>query len=441
MSGLRSGVTVALSRAGLVLALTAVLVVGSVSPVGALAGYGDVGGGTWYTDAVQWSVDNGIADISGFCFGPETPVSRGETAVWIYNMENQPDAGEGHPFTDVTDASQDDAVSWMADNEITTGTSPTTFAPDETLRRAQVATFLYRLKGEPSAPPHSFSDVVAGWQQDAVSWMAHTGITTGTSPTTFAPKDTLTRGHLVTFLYRYQGEPEVTVSASTPPCNPNNIPGYNPDTFYTERNQASVFVKEEVIDKYAEDNPWLLRAWNHTNRPDFEYKIDYTYPMHIQPAGIHSRHSGEELDKITTIRFSMDDLRDNAAFVHELAHVYTLANGISARPEALAAAHLYFADLSSNTVVGNRCPGYELYADTAQLLVPTDWNTFAPYWHKCEHLPSLVTSEAEAVVRSAFNDEIPQWYDTFTTPSNELTAVGITRQYGIWLKPWGIRSG
>ena len=94
MSGLRSGVTVALSRAGLVLALTAVLVVGSVSPVGALAGYGDVGGGTWYTDAVQWSVDNGIADISGFCFGPETPVSRGETAVWIYNMENQPDAGE-----------------------------------------------------------------------------------------------------------------------------------------------------------------------------------------------------------------------------------------------------------------------------------------------------------------------------------------------------------
>ena len=138
--------------------------------------------------------------------------------------------------------------------------------------------------------------------------------------------------------------------------------------------------------------------------------------MHIQPAGIHSRHSGEELDKITTIRFSMDNLRDNnnVGFVHELAHVYTLANGISARPEALAAAHLYFADLSSNAVVGNRCPGYELYADTAQLLVPTDWNTFAPYWHKCEHLPSLVTSEAEAVVRSAFNDEIPQWfYDTF----------------------------
>ena len=53
-----------------------------------------------------------------------------------------------------------------------------------------------------------------------VSWMAATGITTGTSPTTFAPNDTLTRAHLVTFLYRYQGEPEVTVNTSTPNCDP-----------------------------------------------------------------------------------------------------------------------------------------------------------------------------------------------------------------------------
>ena len=225
VSCLRSGQVVGLSRTGssigLVLALTAALVAGSVSPVGAVAGYGDVAGGTWYTDAVQWSVDNGIADVSGFCFAPDAPVSRGETAVWIYNMENRPDAGDPHSFVDVINASQDDAISWMANNEITTGTSTTTFGPDETLRRAQIAAFLYRLAGEPSAPPHSFDDVVAGWQQDSVSWMSHSGITTGTSPTTFAPEDTLTRAQLITFLYRYQGEPEVTVNASTPYCDPS----------------------------------------------------------------------------------------------------------------------------------------------------------------------------------------------------------------------------
>ncbi len=207
MSRLRSSLVVGLSRVwltvGLVFALTAALLMGLPSPAGAVAGYGDVGEGTWYTDAVQWSTDNGIADIAGPCFGPDTPVSRGETAVWIYNMENQPDAGDPHSFSDVIDDSQDDAISWIVNSGITIGNSRTKFASDETLTRAKVATYLHRLAGRPSAPPHNFGDVVAGWQQNAVSWMAHTGITTGTSATTFAPDETLTRAQLVTFLYRY----------------------------------------------------------------------------------------------------------------------------------------------------------------------------------------------------------------------------------------------
>ncbi len=220
LSGPYSSLMTGLSRVGLIVALTAALLVGVPSPAGAVAGFGDVSEGTWYTDAVQWAVDNNITGVEGPCFDPDVAVSRGETAVWIYNMENQPDAGERHPFTDVTDASQDDAISWMANTGITTGTSPTTFAPDETLKRGQVAAFLHRLDGEPSAPPHDFSDVVAPWQQDAVSWMANTGITTGTSPTTFAPDETLKRGQLITFLYRYQGEPDVTLNSATPHCDP-----------------------------------------------------------------------------------------------------------------------------------------------------------------------------------------------------------------------------
>ena len=61
-----------------------------------------------------------------------------------------------HSFTDVTDASQNDAISWMADTGITTGTSPTTFAPDENLKRAQAAAFLHRLADEPAAPAAQF---------------------------------------------------------------------------------------------------------------------------------------------------------------------------------------------------------------------------------------------------------------------------------------------
>ena len=203
---------------GLVAALTAALLMWSPSPAGAVAGYGDVPEETWYTNPVQWSQDNGIANIVGSCFGPSWPVSRGETAVWLHNLEGQP-AAASHSFVDVTDDSQHDAISWMAETGITTGTSPTTFAPDDTLTRGQAAAFLHRLEGEPSAPAHSFGDVVAGWQQQAVSWMAETGITTGTSPTTFAPDATLTRAHLVTFLYRYRNNPTVTVDANSPTCD------------------------------------------------------------------------------------------------------------------------------------------------------------------------------------------------------------------------------
>ena len=147
--------------------------------------------------------------------------------------KTNPAAGNSHSFTDVTDASQDDAISWMANTGITTGTSPTTFAPDETLKRAQAAAFLHRLDGEPAAPAHSFVDVVTAWQQGGVSWMAHTGITTGTSPTTFAPEDTLTRAHLVTFLYRYQGEPDVNINASTPDCDDDAEPDPTPQGAFT----------------------------------------------------------------------------------------------------------------------------------------------------------------------------------------------------------------
>jgi len=215
-----SRLTAGLSRAWLVVALMAALLAASPSPAGAVAGYGDVPEGTWYTDAVQWAADKGITGVSGPCFEPDVPVSRGETAVWIYTMEGKPDPTDAHPFNDVTDASQNDAVSWMASKGINTGTSPTTFAPDETLTRGQAAAFLHRLAKEPPAPPHGFSDVVATWQQAGVSWMAHTGVTTGTTPTTFAPDTTLTRAHLVTFLYRYQDEPDVTVDPAAPHCDP-----------------------------------------------------------------------------------------------------------------------------------------------------------------------------------------------------------------------------
>ena len=164
-------------------------------------------------------IDNNIAvDTTQACFGPEIPATRGETALYMWRMQGQPEALP-HPFNDLTDEAQDPAVSWMYDTEITTGTSPTTFAPNHQLTRAQLAALLHRLAGEPPATGHPFVDVVAGWQQQPVAWMVANKITTGTSPTTFSPDEPVTRGQLATFLHRYKGKPEVTVTGYSPRCD------------------------------------------------------------------------------------------------------------------------------------------------------------------------------------------------------------------------------
>ena len=209
---------IALRWCGLVAALVAVLLV-PVSPVGAVAGFGDVDGGAYFADAVQWSVDNGITGIDGTCFSPDQPVTRGETAVWIWRMRDRPEA-PAHSFVDVVAAEQQQSVAWMVSKGVTTGTSGTTFSPDRELTRVEVAAFLWRLVGRPDAVAHSFVDVLSGWQQGPVSWMASTGITTGTSDSTFSPDETLTRAQLITFLYRYSKSPPVTIDPDAPTCPP-----------------------------------------------------------------------------------------------------------------------------------------------------------------------------------------------------------------------------
>ena len=203
---------------GLIAALVAALLV-PASPVGAVAGFGDIDSGRYFADPVQWSVDNGITGIDGSCFSPDQPVTRGETAVWIWRMQDRPQA-PAHSFVDVTAAEQQQPVAWMVSEGVTTGTSNSTFSPDRELTRAEVAAFLWRVAGRPDAVAHSFVDVLSGWQQDPVSWMASTGITTGTSPTMFSPDGTLTRAQLITFLYRYNNSPTVTINPDAPTCRP-----------------------------------------------------------------------------------------------------------------------------------------------------------------------------------------------------------------------------
>ena len=206
-------------RRSLVAALLSLAMLSTVSPVASVAGFGDVEDGRYFTAPVQWMVGDGITNgTSPSCFSPSVSVSRGQAAAFLWRMEGRP-AAEPHPFSDVDKGWQQDPVSWLFAEGITTGTSSSTFSPDRALTRGQFAALLYRFAGRPPvAEPHPFSDVDKEWQQDPVSWLFAEGITTGTSATEFSPGDPVTRGQMATFLYRYQGSPPVTVDASSPAC-------------------------------------------------------------------------------------------------------------------------------------------------------------------------------------------------------------------------------
>ena len=107
----------------------------------------------------------------------------------------------------------------MAHTGVTTGTTPTTYSPDRTVTRGELAVLLHRLAGSPTGfPAHPFFDVTAVWQQDAVSWMSHNAITTGTTPTTYSPEHVATRGEIATFFHRYKGSPGVAIDPASPQC-------------------------------------------------------------------------------------------------------------------------------------------------------------------------------------------------------------------------------
>ncbi|MDG1877393.1 MAG: S-layer homology domain-containing protein [Acidimicrobiales bacterium] len=198
------------------------------TPAGGVAGFGDVDGDRYFTAPVQWMVAEGITNgTSDTCFSPDLPVTRGMAAAFLWRMNGEPNATP-HPFDDVMKDWQQSPVSWLFAEGITVGTSDTTFSPEDTLTRGEVAALLWRMNGEPNATPHPFDDVMKDWQQSPVSWLFAEGITVGTSNTTFSPNQPVTRAQVATFLHRAEGSPVIAIDPASPACGvPNPGDGFD----------------------------------------------------------------------------------------------------------------------------------------------------------------------------------------------------------------------
>ena len=168
----------------------------------------DITNDAWYYNAVVWAYNyNVTAGTRTSAFSPSDACTRAQVVTFLWRASGSPEPETAvNPFNDVEDGTYYcKAVLWAAENRITAGTSATTFSPDATCTRGQIVTFLWRYEGEPEATPSNnpFTDVKAGaYYEKAVLWAAETGVTAGTSATTFSPDNTCTRAQVVTFLYR-----------------------------------------------------------------------------------------------------------------------------------------------------------------------------------------------------------------------------------------------
>jgi hypothetical protein len=228
-------------------------------PAAGVAGFGDVEGDAYWAEAVQWMVDNDLTTgTSPTCFSPSAPVTRGQAAAFMWRMAGEPNPASRHPFLDVVSGWQHDAVSWMVERGVTTGTAPRLYSPNDALTRGQLAALLHRLDGEPAGGGHPFNDVVRSWQQAPIAWMVAQGITTGTSSSTFSPDDIVTRGQLATFFYRYKGSPSVAVSAASPSCDGPNPSGptTNPPGSTTPGSTTPGSTTPPVNCNVRADQPW-----------------------------------------------------------------------------------------------------------------------------------------------------------------------------------------
>ena len=170
----------------------------------------DVPNGAYFYEAVKWAVKSGVTNgLSDTMFGPYESCTRAQIVTFLWRAAGSPEPKTASSFTDVPVSTYyAKAVAWAVENGITNGMTATEFAPDATCTRGQSVTFLHRaLKGTASGSTN-FTDVKSdAFYADAINWAVANNVTNGTSNTTFSPNADCTRAQIVTFLYRaYQGK-------------------------------------------------------------------------------------------------------------------------------------------------------------------------------------------------------------------------------------------
>ena len=168
----------------------------------AAGGFTDVKADAYYADAVAWAVGRGITTgTSATTFSPNNTCTTAQILTFLWRASGSPAISGSNPFSDVSaDAYYYQAALWAKEKGLVSGSA---FRGSTPCTRAATVTYLWKLAGQPSAGSSAFTDVPASAScAQAVAWAVHEGITSGTGNQKFSPDAICTRGQIMTFIYR-----------------------------------------------------------------------------------------------------------------------------------------------------------------------------------------------------------------------------------------------
>ena len=185
--------------------------------------------------------------------------------------------------------------------------------------------------------------------------------------------------------------------------------------------QVREFWEQEVVEIFESSRSWLRETWDHITAENASVFFPPTSGVAFTECSIN-RPTAPRLRECYATGVGIERGYYNLIYgiIHELAHVYTLANSVTSTPAPLGVAHLYFRDLVSSPGRGGQlCDPVELYADAVTLVDDEDLAT-TTYWTRCSLVPAVPSEQAFGVVRSATTGQMPSWFaDTYNDSNGD----------------------
>ena len=201
-------------------------------------GYADVDAGSWYAQAVEYVRDNGLmSGTTATTFEPGGTTTRAMLAQILYREAGSPAVSGNDTFTDTQEGAwYADAVLWATQAGVISGYGDGRFGPNDPVSREQIAVILWRYTGSPAAQGEDFADEpsISTWAADAVDWARSAGLMAGQEGNRFAPQASATRAETAVILraFRTMNTPE---TPETPAEESNVLVAYFSATGNTER--------------------------------------------------------------------------------------------------------------------------------------------------------------------------------------------------------------